>query len=201
MANVIRLATRKDAPQIIEIYSPFCTQTAVSFETAAPSEQDMVERILSITERYPWLVCEYDGRIRGYAYASRHRERAAYRWSVDVATYVHPSSRRQGVGTTLCLVLFDLLRQQGIFKAYAGVTLPNPSSIEMQQRLGFRSVGTYHGVGYKLGYWHDVSWWELSLQAETANPPEPKPLSAFLNTDGWANAIEAGERRLNRKDD
>jgi L-amino acid N-acyltransferase YncA len=122
-------------------------------------------------ERFPWLICENEKVVLGYVYASPHRERAAYRWAVDVAIYISETHRGQGVGTVLYTALFKLLQIQGYFKAYAGITLPNPLSLRLHQRLGFEPVGIYKQVGYKAGAWHDVSWWVLNLQ-ETDRPPE-----------------------------
>ncbi len=197
MNTKIRLATAADAAAIAAIYAPFCgPDSVVSFETTPPTPAEMAERIAKTTATWPWLVATDASGIRGYVYAGRHRERAAYRWSVEVTAYLRPDSRGQGLGTALYGALFDLLRAQGYFRAYAGIALPNPASTGMHASLGFRQVGIYHGVGYKAGAWRDVSWWELALQPDAANPPEPKPLSAILDTPAWSRAIAAGEKRL-----
>jgi len=197
MSLQIRLATPADAAAIAAIYAPFCGgDSAVSFETTPPPPAEMGERIARTTVSYPWLVAEDASGIRGYVYASRHRERAAYRWAVDVTAYLRADSRGQGLGKVLYHVLFDLLRAQGFHKAYAGIALPNPASVGLHASLGFRQVGVYRGVGYKAGAWRDVSWWELSLRSETAAPSEPKPLSAILGGPVWTRAIAAGQARL-----
>ncbi len=197
MPTVIRLATAADAASVAAIYAPFCgSDSVVSFETTPPTPAEMAGRIANTTVVCPWLVAEDASGIRGYVYAGRHRERAAYRWSVDVTAYLRVDSRGQGLGTALYGVLFELLRMQGFFKAYAGIALPNPASVGLHSSLGFKQVGVYHGVGYKGGAWRDVSWWELELQPDAANPPEPKPLSAILDTPAWSRAIAAGEARL-----
>ena len=159
MTALIRLASPGDASQIAAIYAPFCTDTTVSFETVAPSPEEMAQRIVKITERLPWLVLDDNGQIAGYVYASPHRERAAYSWSVDVAAYVAADHRRRGMGRALYTALFRILTAQGYFKAYAGVTLPNPASVGLHEAVGFERVGEYRGVGYKLGAWHDVRWY------------------------------------------
>jgi L-amino acid N-acyltransferase YncA len=182
MAAVIRLASPEDADQIAAIYTPFCTETAVSFESVAPTPAEMAQRIRKITEQLPWLVLDDNGRIAGYVYASPHRERAAYRWSVDVAAYVSPDYRRRGVGKALYAALFHVLADQGYFKAYAGVALPNPASVALHESVGFERIGEYHGVGYKLGKWHDVRWYERPLQSERPDPPPPRPLAEVLPT-------------------
>src|ERR1700751_4103048 len=97
----IRLAQTADAAAVAAIYGPFCETTAVSFEVAAPDAGEMAARIEAVTQQYPWLVLEREGAIAGYAYATRHRERAAYLWSVDTTVYVQAAARRTGVGRAL----------------------------------------------------------------------------------------------------
>jgi len=177
----IRLAQTADAAAVAAIYGPFCETTAVSFEVAAPDAGEMAARIDAVTRQYPWLVLERDGAIAGYAYATRHRDRAAYMWSVDTAVYVDAAARRTGVGRALYDKLFTLLVEQGYFKAYAGITVPNEASVALHTAVGFTSVGTYHGVGYKLGAWRDVAWFERRLQPEQPDPAPPRPVHAVLH--------------------
>jgi L-amino acid N-acyltransferase YncA len=113
MTSKIRFATTADTPAVLEIYGPFCEDSPISFETERPSVSEIERRIRKIVERFPWLICENENEVLGYAYAGPHRDRAAYRWSVDVAIF------GQGFGTALYTVLFELLRIQGYFKAYA----------------------------------------------------------------------------------
>lgn len=171
MESKIRFATPADAPAVHEIYGPFCEDSPISFETERPAVAEIERRIRNIIERFPWLICENESEVLGYAYAGPHRERAAYRWSVDVAIYISGNYRGRGVGTALYTVLFELLRILGYFKAYAGITLPNPASVRLHQRVGFELVGIFKQVGYKSGAWHDVSWWALALQP-TERPPQ-----------------------------
>lgn len=192
MSIQIRLATPADAAGIAAIYASFCGgDSAISFETTPPPPAEMGERIARTTVSHPWLVAADATGIRGYVYASRHRERAAYRWAVEVTAYLRADSRGRGLGTALYGVLFDVLRAQGFHRAYAGIALPNPASIGLHTSLGFRRVGVYRGVGYKAGAWRDVSWWELALQPETVEPSEPQPLAAVLGGPVWARAIAA----------
>jgi phosphinothricin acetyltransferase len=170
---MIRPATREDAPQIAQIYRPFCEDNCISFETEAPDAAEMAARIERIGRRYPWLVDDRGGTVAGYAYASAHRERAAYRWVVEVTVYVHEGFRGIGVGRGLYRELFDRLRGQGLYRAYAGILVPNPASQAFHESMGFKLVGIYRKVGYKLGAWRDVGWWELSLLPDSDTPSEP----------------------------
>jgi L-amino acid N-acyltransferase YncA len=172
---MIRLANAADASQIAAIYRPFCVDNSVSFETEAPDAAEMASRIKELTKRFPWLVEEKDGGVAGYAYASPHRARAAYRWAVEVTVYIHEDHRGKGIGRALYMELFARLRAQGLYKAYAGILIPNPPSQAFHESLGFTLVGIYHKVGYKLGAWRDVGWWELDLLTPIDNPDDPKP--------------------------
>lgn len=196
MASSIRLATAADAPQIVAIYAPIVLHTAISFETVPPTVADMQQRITDTVQGWPWLVCDHDGTVLGYAYASRHRARAAYQWSVDTSVYVHAWTHRSGIGRALYTTLLPLLRLQGFFNAYAGISLPNPASVALHESMGFQALGVYRNVGYKLGAWHDVGWWQLPVQPPTAIPQLPAALSTIQNTPAWHEALELGRSCL-----
>jgi L-amino acid N-acyltransferase YncA len=188
----IRLATERDAEEIATIYAPNVTDTIISFESEPPTADEMRLLIEGTLERYPWLVCERRGRVLGYTYAGAHGSRAAYRWSVDVSVYVHEEARRTGVGRALYTSLFAALDLQGFYNAYAGATLPNPASVGLHESVGFRPVGVYRGVGYKLGAWHDVVWWHLPLREQVADPDPPADLPSVLGSEGWEVALASG---------
>jgi L-amino acid N-acyltransferase YncA len=198
MSPLIRVATIDDAPRIAEIYAPAVVERVTSFELVAPSAEEMGSRLTRVLSNYPWLVCELDGRVIGYAYASTHNERAAYRWSVDVAVYVGGEVHRRGVGTALYASLFEVLALQNIRNVYAGITLPNAASEGMHSRAGFRLVGTYHHVGYKFGAWHDVAWFERGILPPIANPPEPLSFPKVRDTAEVAAALGKGQALLRR---
>jgi L-amino acid N-acyltransferase YncA len=186
------MADEADARAIASIYAPFCDGSVVSFETVAPTPQEMAGRVRAITTEWPWLVLETDGAVVGYAYAGRHRERAAYRWAVDTAVYMADGYRGRGGGRTLYRTLFALLRLQGYFKACAGVTLPNDASVGLHEALGFVLVGVYRGIGYKRGAWHDVAWYEAQVQPEVPEPPDPRPVSELAGTGLWGRILDGG---------
>jgi phosphinothricin acetyltransferase len=196
MGASIRLARDDDAEQIAAIYAPFVSNTVVSFEVDPPTADEMRRRLHTVMERLPWLVCEEGGHVVGYVYASAHRARAAYQWSVDVAVYVHERRRRSGVGSALYHSLFEILRLQGLFNAYAGVTLPNAASVGLHESVGFRPVGIYRSVGYKMGAWHDVGWWHLALQESRPPSGDPKALREVRDSVEFEAAVSLGLQRL-----
>jgi phosphinothricin acetyltransferase len=198
MSGKIRTVAPSDAGAIIEIYGPFCEESPVSFEIKRPTADEMEERILKISDVYPWLVCQNGHHLSGFAYAGPHKERAAYRWAVDLAVYVAAGFRGLRVGTALYSSLIEILRIQGYYKAYAGITLPNPSSIALHESFGFELVGTYQKVGFKAGSWHDVSWWELTLQAARGRPAEPLKIGDVMHREEYFEAIDRGERILEK---
>jgi L-amino acid N-acyltransferase YncA len=196
MAPIIRSATEDDAPQVLEIYAPFCRGTTVSFETEPPDLDEMRRRIAKVLPEYPWLVCDDQGLILGYAYGSKHRERAAYVWSADVSVYVREGRRRGGIGRALYTSLFAILRLQGYYNALAGVTLPNPCSEGLHHAMGFQPVGVYRNIGYKCGGWHDVAWSQLALRDPEPEPAMPLPLVAVRGSREWDEAIAEGAAML-----
>lgn len=169
----------RDADACAAIYAAFVRDSAVSFEEQPPDGDELARRIERVSRLYPWLVAEDAGAVTGYAYASAHRERAAYRWAVDVAVYVAVDARRRGVGRRLYQALLPLLAQQGLYCACAGITLPNPASVALHEALGFAPVGVYRQIGWKAGAWRDVGWWQRQLRPPgdgAAGPPaDPGP--------------------------
>ena len=177
----IRFARPSDAAAIADVYAPIVRDTVISFETQPPDETEIRSRIISTLATHPWLVGESGSRLLGYAYASQHRTRAAYRWSCDVAVYVHAEARGQRVGKRLYTALFPMLEAQGFRSAFAGITLPNVASIALHESTGFRHLGTYANVGFKLGAWRDVGWWQRDLSVADGTPADPlTPLKAGL---------------------
>ncbi|MBV8954262.1 MAG: N-acetyltransferase [Solirubrobacterales bacterium] len=166
----------RDAAACAEIYAPFVADSVISLEVVPPGPEEFARRIERISTRYPWLVAELGDEMAGFAYGSLHRERAAYRWAAESTVYIDPAHQRRGIGRSLYLALFDLLRRQGLQIVYAGITLPNRASVALHEALGFELVGVYRRIAWKFGAWHDVGWWQLDLvPPEPQAPPEPGP--------------------------
>jgi len=164
-----------DAARVAEIYRPYVEQTDISFEEVAPTPDQMADRIRSTLAWTPWLVAEEDGRVVGYAYASRHRERAGYRWSVDISVYLEVAAQGRGVGRALYRELLALLQRQRFVNVYAGITLPNDASVGLHRAIGMEHIGTYDRVGYKFGQWLPVAWFGMRLTEPAEPPVEPIP--------------------------
>jgi L-amino acid N-acyltransferase YncA len=168
----------RDAPAIAAIYDEFVRDTVITFETVPPTADEFAARIERIQKTHPWLVAEVEdgGRVAGFAYGCPHHDRAAYRWAADVSIYLQPAYHRRGIGRAMYTTLFDMLRDQGLLIACAGITLPNDASVALHESFGFVPVGVYRQIGYKSGAWRDVGWWQLELaRPEGDPPPEPTP--------------------------
>jgi L-amino acid N-acyltransferase YncA len=173
----VRLATPDDAAACAAIYRPYVEGTAVSFELAAPDEAEMRTRIERVLARTPWVVVELDGVVRGYAYGTRHRERAAYDWTVETTVYVDDAFRGRGLGRAAMSALLDVLRRQGFHLAVAGITQPNPGSDGLHRSLGFGRIGEFPAIGWKLGTWHGVEWFGLELGGPSSAPTPIRPVA------------------------
>ena len=160
---IIRQAIPDDAAAMLDIYRPIVEETATPFELTVPTVADFAARIETIVATHEWLVADLDGDLAGYAYASPHRTREAYQYSTEVSVYVRSRYRGRGLGKDLYSALFDSIRRLGFHYAYAGIALPNDSSIALHKACGFTEIGTFREVGYKLDAWHDVSWWQRKV--------------------------------------
>jgi L-amino acid N-acyltransferase YncA len=161
----------RDAAACAAIYAPYVTDSVISFEALPPTPEEMTRRM---DAALLWLVATDGGdagAVTGYAYATRHRERAAYRWAADVSVYVHRDRHRAGTGRALYAHLLDRLRAAGYRQALGGITLPNPGSEGLHAAFGFLPVARYPRIGFKFGAWHDVGWYQLALQPDTGGTP------------------------------
>jgi phosphinothricin acetyltransferase len=169
----VRPATEDDAPAIAAVYAPYVTGSVISFE-AEPPDADEMRRRMTARPRLPWLIATEHDDVLGFAYASVHRAREAYRWAADASVYLDPSQRGRGIGRALYDVLIPLVRELGYVTLHAGIALPNDASLQLHEGVGFELVGIYRNVGYKSGAWHDVGWWQLALRDPPKAPDEPR---------------------------
>ncbi len=177
----VRLADRdRDADAVAAIYRPAVESSIASFEEVAPDAPEMARRIRETLTHTPWLVAETEtedeGSVVGYAYARLHRERAGYRWSVDVSAYVRADWHGRRVGRTLYDALLRTLLRQGFVNVYAGIALPNPASVALHESIGMRRIGVYERVGFKFGAWHDVAWFGMRIADPAGAPADPVSL-------------------------
>ena len=171
---IIRKVTEADAQVLLDIYAPYVA-TPITFENEIPTVEEFARRIREIAAFYPYLVCEVEGRIVGYAYAHRQMERAAYQWNAELSVYIDAAFAGQGIGKKLYTRLIELLKQQHVKTLYALITLPNEASIALHRSFGFQEVGVWRQTGYKCGRWHDVMWMDLHIASMEGEPEALEP--------------------------
>ena len=165
----IRFANESDAGALLEIYNQYI-DTTITFEYVLPSVEEFQGRIRVFSQVYPYLVCEEEGKIVGYAYAHRAFERAAFAWDAEVSIYMDKDFRGKGLGKICYKVLLDLLKEQGIITVYSLISTPNPRSENLHEDLGFVWIGTHKNTGFKAGKWCDISWYQLQINPYDENP-------------------------------
>lgn len=185
----IRPARDDDGAAVAAVYAPYVRDTAVSFELEPPSAEVMAERVNGTLSTHPWLIAEQGGEVVGYAYAGKHSQRAAYRWTVDVTVYVRRDERRTGVGRRLYQALLGTLQLQGFRSAFAEIVLPNPGSARLHEAMGFQHIGVHKDIGHKLGHWQDIGYWRLGLSIGTAVPSEPIPFEIVKHTTAFSELL------------
>ena len=157
----IRKVESADAAQIAEIYNYYILKTHHTFETEALSADEMRERIGETSEEYPFLVAESDGAIQGYVYAAQFKLRQAYKHSVEASIYVRIQAKQKGIGSELYEEFLEELKETDVHALMAGISLPNEASVKFHEKLGYEKVAHFKEVGYKLGRWVDVGFWEM----------------------------------------
>ncbi len=160
---MIRPATAADASRIAAIYNHHVRETVVTFEEQPVADEEMARRIAETVAEYPWLVSELDGAMVGYAYASSWKRRSAYRYAVESTIYLTPEFHGRGLGSELYRALIAEMRARGFHCTIGGISLPNPASIALHEKLGYKHIGQFREVGWKFGKWVDVGYWELLL--------------------------------------
>lgn len=193
---MIRLAKESDASALLDIYAPFVVNTAITFDVQTPTLEEFIQKMKQIQQEAPYLVYEHEGEVLGYAYASSHRQREAYRWTRELSVYIREDAKSKKCGTALYTSLLELLRCQNYRTVLAGITLPNIPSVNFHERLGFYPVGVYDNIGFKLGKSHRVGWWQLMLQEPHVAAQEIIPLEQVLATEEGQYALKRGEARI-----
>ena len=160
---MLRDAQPSDADAICSIYNEYILNTTITFEETPLNAEEMASRIRLVTQSYPWLVYEEDSRIVGYAYAGKWKERSAYRYSVETAIYMDSRHVGKGIGTQLMNELLKRLKAVSLHSVISGIALPNPASIALCEKFGFKKIAHFSEVGYKMNRWIDVGYWELLL--------------------------------------
>lgn len=194
MDNIIRLAHKGDLPAMLEIYSYYVCETAVSLEYEPPSLSEFARRFDAFTEAFPWLVCEQGGEISGYAYAHRFHERTAYNWSSECTVYVKNGLQGRGIGRALYSCLLSTLRLQRYSTAVGIISVPNESSEALHRALGFECRGLIDNAGYKSGAWRSVAWYVLALSDYPANPALPLPIGEIKDTHEFVELLSSSAK-------
>lgn len=171
----VRRADIADAEALLGIYTPYVTDTPITFEFEPPALEEFRGRMLGIMERYPYLAAEADGQIAGYCYASQFKNRDAYEWAVETTIYIKAEFKGQGIGRALYEKLENILCRQGILNLNACIAYPHPESIAFHEKMGYQTVAHFHKCGYKLGAWYDMVWMEKILKE---HPDKPEPVIA-----------------------
>ena len=157
----IRQAQFTDAEQIAEIYNYYILNTHHTFETEPLSADEMQQRIAETSQDYPFLIAEYEGVIQGYVYATQFKLRQAYKHSVEISIYVRNQAKQKGIGSELYQRLLEELSETDVHALMAGISLPNEASVRFHEKIGYEKVAHFREVGYKLGRWVDVGFWEM----------------------------------------
>lgn len=163
---LVRAFEPKDTEQICEIYNHYIINTVITFEENPLTTADMLQRIENYTKRFPWLVCEDEGSIVGYAYASTWKDRSAYKNTAEVTVYLKNNLLRKGYGKALYSALFESLKKQNCHVVLACISLPNESSEKFHEHFGFKKSAHFTEVGRKFDRWLDVGYWQKNFNAD-----------------------------------
>ncbi len=170
-------ATEQDAAALRDIYAPYVTGTAVTFEYATPSVDEFADRIRAVTAFYPYFKCLDGDDIVGYGYSHRHMERHAYGWNAELSVYIRQDMTGRRLGMAVFHALIEASRLQGLHTLIGCIGLPNDASERLHRRFGFDKVGFLGKAGYKFGRWHDVAWY--AKRVNDGEPSEPKAFASL----------------------
>ena len=172
-----RLADVSDTKEILDIYAPYITDTAITFEYDIPSIEEFRGRIEHISLEYPYVVCTYKDEIIGYAYAHRYGERAAYQWDVELSIYLDMNYKSLGVGKLLYNKLIEIVKLQNVRNIYACITSANEKSLKFHEKLGFEFIGIFKNTGYKFDSWYGVNWMGIAVGDINEKPETVKMIN------------------------
>ena len=188
---MIRPATEKDVPEILEIYAPYVENTTITFEYDVPCRKSFLQRFHEITAQYPWLVWEEDGRILGYAYAAAPYSRAAFSWCAEPSIYLRPEAKGRGIGRKLYAVLEEILSRQGYQLLYALITSENKDSIDFHRKMAYEMKVDFPNCGYKFGRWLGLVWMEKRLKIVHSPNGFPVPwLAVVQGAESFSNILD-----------
>ena len=181
---MIRIATIEDVPEMLAIYTPYVKNTTVSFEYIPPTSEEFARRFVSYTRQFPWLVWEEDGKVLGYAYASAPFTRAAYGWCAEPTVYLRPEAHGKNIAARLYAALEEILFRQGYQVLYALVCGENLPSRRFHEKQGYRVCAEFPDIGFKMGRWLSLIWYEK--RQEMANIPSNPPCP-------WSEIVHSAE--------
>ena len=192
----IRMAKEADGAALLAVYLPYM-ETTITFEYTAPTQEEFAGRVRDTLRDYPYLLCEEEGRVLGYAYAHRLKSRAAYQWDAELSVYLSREAYGRGIGRALYGALMDLLERQGVRNVYGVITADNERSIRFHRSMGFTDAGVHHKTGFKNGSWLDVVWLEKRLGGE--EPPVPVRPIGQLGEETVASLLRPWQEQLEKK--
>lgn len=193
---VLRVAKIEDASAMLALYAPYVLQTTVSSEYEPPTLEEFERRMRTYGQQLPWLVCTVDGEVVGYGYASPHRTRAAYQWSVETSIYVAEDWHRCGIAGAIYAALFELLTMQGYYNIFVGITSPNERSMKFHKAMGFIISGAYQESMYKFGQWRDVLWMGKCLRPHEGEPQPTVPFPEIADSPLVERVLRQAEQRI-----
>ena len=185
---MLRIATEKDIPEILDIYAPYVLNSTATFEYDVPCRKEFLQRFFTITAQFPWLVWEEEGRILGYAYASAPYERAAFRWCAEPSVYLRPEAQGRDIARKLYTALEWILEKQGYQVLYALITDENHPSLRFHEKMGYRQMVRFPDCGFKFDRWLGLIWMEKRLKIVHSPSAFPKP---------WLSIVQDAERFRN----
>lgn len=194
----LRIASSDDAEGVLSIYTPYVEETNVTFDYDVEEAKVFCQQIDEMTEEFPWIIAEHEGKIIGYSYAKKHRDRTAYNWCAESSIYVHEEYQGKGLAKILYEALLEILETQNTINVYSGIAQPNEGSTMFHIKMGYTPVGVYKKVGFKNNQWHDVLWVNRVL---TKHPEAPKQYIKFSDPTIRSNAetiIKSKEEALNK---